>query len=64
MKFQDDISMPHTYTHTHTHMDKPKPICSPLFQSFGHNKELGHAHFAFSIVLHAFSLLFNSLSFG
>ena len=23
MKFQDDISMPHTYIHT----DKPKPIC-------------------------------------
>ena len=32
MKFQDDISMPHTHTHT----DKPKPICPPLFQSSGH----------------------------
>ena len=32
MKFQDDISMPHTHTHT----DKPKPICPPLFQSWGH----------------------------
>ena len=38
MKFQDDISMPHTHTHTHTyiHTDKPKPICPPLFQSWGH----------------------------
>ena len=34
MKFQDDILMPHTLTHT----DKPKPICPPLFQSWGHNK--------------------------
>ena len=34
MKFQADISMP--YTHTHT--DKPKPICLPLFQSWGHKK--------------------------
>ena len=25
----------HEYTHTHT--DKPKPICPPLFQSWGHN---------------------------
>ena len=24
----------HEYTHTHT--DKPKPICPPLFQSWGH----------------------------
>ena len=32
MKFQDDISMPHTPTH------KPKPICPPLFQSWGHKK--------------------------
>ena len=23
--------------HTHTHTDKPKPICPPLFQSWGHN---------------------------
>ena len=42
MKFQDDISMLHTRTHTHkhtnTHTDKPKPICPPLFQSWGHNK--------------------------
>ena len=38
MKFQDAISMPHTHTHTHTniHTDKPKPICPPLFQSWGH----------------------------
>ena len=28
----------HTHTHTHTHTDKPKPICPPLFQSWGHNK--------------------------
>ena len=32
MKFQDDISNMNTYTHT----DKPKPICPPLFQSWGH----------------------------
>ena len=38
MKFQDDISMPHTHVHTHTHTDKPKPICPPLFQSWGHKK--------------------------
>ena len=31
MKFQDDISI-------HTHTDKPKPICPPLFQSWGHNE--------------------------
>ena len=36
MKFQDDISMPCTRTQTHT--DKPKPICPPLFQSWGHKK--------------------------
>ena len=36
MKFQDDISNMNTYTHTHT--DKPKPICPPLFQSWGHKK--------------------------
>ena len=33
MKFQDDISN----MNTHTHTDKPKPICPPLFQSWGHN---------------------------
>ena len=33
MKFQDDISNMNTYIHT----DKPKPICPPLFQSWGHN---------------------------
>ena len=32
MKFQDDISNMNTYIHT----DKPKPICPPLFQSWGH----------------------------
>ena len=32
MKFQDDISN----MNTHTHTDKPKPICPPLFQSWGH----------------------------
>ena len=38
MKFQDDISNLHTYIHTYTHTrNKPKPICSPLFQSWGHN---------------------------
>ena len=41
MKFQDDISNmnthTHTHTNTHTHTDKPKPICPPLFQSWGHN---------------------------
>ena len=36
MKFQDDISnMKHTYIHT----DKPKPICPPLFQSWGHKNQ-------------------------
>ena len=34
MKFQDDISNMNTYIHT----DKPKPICPPLFQSWGHNE--------------------------
>ena len=34
MKFQDDISNMNTYIHT----DKPKPICPPLFQSWGHKK--------------------------
>ena len=33
MKFQDDISN----MNTHIHTDKPKPICPPLFQSWGHN---------------------------
>ena len=33
-KFQDDISNIHTYIHT----DKPKPICHPLFQSWGHKE--------------------------
>ena len=32
MKFQDDI----WNMNTHTHTDKPKPICPPLFQSWGH----------------------------
>ena len=41
MKFQDDISNMNTYTHTHTHTDKPKPICPPLFQSWGHKKGAG-----------------------
>ena len=36
MKFQDDISNMNTHKHTHTHTDKPKPICPPLFQSWGH----------------------------
>ena len=36
MKFEDDISNMNTHKHTHTHMDKPKPICPPLFQSWGH----------------------------
>ena len=38
MKFQDDISNMNTHTHTYIHTDKPKPICPPLFQSWGHNK--------------------------
>ena len=39
MKFQDDIwnMNTHTHIHTYTHTDKPKPICPPLFQSWGHN---------------------------
>ena len=41
MKFQDDISNMNTYIHT----DKPKPICPPLFQSWGHNnRELYQWH--------------------
>ena len=44
MKFQDDISNMNTYIHT----DKPKPICPPLFQSWGHKK---HA-FLFLILIH------------
>ena len=31
------IDAPHTHTQSHTHTDKPKPICPPLFQSWGHN---------------------------
>ena len=40
MKFQDDISnmKTHKHTHKHTHTDKPKQICPPLFQSWGHNE--------------------------
>ena len=34
MKFQDDISN----MNTHIHTDKPKPICPPLFQSWGHKE--------------------------
>ena len=30
---------PCTHTHKHTHTDKPKPICPPLFQSWGHNQK-------------------------
>ena len=37
MKFQDDISNMNTHTHTYIHTDKPKPICPPLSQSWGHN---------------------------
>ena len=40
MKFQDDISNMNTYTRTHTHTDKPKPICPPLFQSWGHKDNI------------------------
>ena len=29
-------------TCTHGRTDKPKPICSPLFQSWGHNKQRVH----------------------
>ena len=29
----------HTHTHTYIHTDKPKPICPPLFQSWGHKKD-------------------------
>ena len=39
MKFQDDISNIHTYIHTYIHTDKLKPICPPLFQSWGHNQK-------------------------
>ena len=38
MKFQDDISNMNTHIHTDIHADKPKPICPPLFQSWGHNE--------------------------
>ena len=40
MKFQDDISNMNTHKRTHTHTNKPKPICPPLFQSWGHKKEI------------------------
>ena len=40
MKFQDDISNMNMYIHT----DKPKPICPPLFQSWGHNKDINHGN--------------------
>ena len=40
MKFQDDISNMNTHKHTHTHTDKLKPICPPLFQSWGHKKHV------------------------
>ena len=38
MEFQDDISNMNTHTHTYIHTDKPKQICPPFFQSWGHNK--------------------------
>ena len=41
MKFQDDISNMNMYIHT----DKPKPICPPLFQSWGHKKKSNGAQF-------------------
>ena len=31
----------HEYIHTYIHTDKPKPICPPLFQSWGHNQPAG-----------------------
>ena len=40
MKFQDDILNMNTYIHTYIHTDKPKPICPPLFQSWGHKDDL------------------------
>ena len=41
MKFQDDISNMNTYIRTYIHTDKPKPICPPLFQSWGHKNASG-----------------------
>ena len=40
MKFQDDISNMNTYIHTYIHTDKLKPICPPLFQSWGHKNSI------------------------
>ena len=37
MKFQDGILMPHTYIHTY---GQAETNMSPLFQSWGHNKDL------------------------
>ena len=50
MKFQDDISYMNTYIHT----DKPKPICPPLFQSWGHNKSAFADFYYFPLLLHYF----------
>ena len=44
MKFQDDISNMNTYIRTYIHTDKPKPICPPLFQSWGHNNQIQREH--------------------
>ena len=40
MKFQNPSLniFERTDERTHTHTDKPNAICSPLFQSWGHNK--------------------------
>ena len=44
MKFQDDISNMNTHIHTDIHADKPKPICPPLLQSWGHNENIKNSH--------------------
>ena len=38
MKFQNPSLNRRTNAHTHT--DKPKAICSPLFQSWGHKNQI------------------------
>ena len=53
MKFQDDISNMNMYIHT----DKLKPICPPLFQSWGHNKRGTHLADTFDIFKSDFNIL-------
>ena len=62
MKFQYDISMPHTRTHTNTHTDKPKPIFPTLFQSWGNKNGLCHMTKLASMHIYGKTLTFKSPS--